>query len=593
MGSCIRGLALPGDHLFMHTTGRTDTRWQRVTRAVSIATVTVGMLIPAMAQAQVTAYAVIPSWTQNKVLVRDAHSGAAVASIPLAGEPYDAAITADGRYAYVTLRASHQVAVIDLGTMQVVTTIAMGLEPRGIVIPSNDTRAWVTEAGSHTVSTIDLLTKAVIGAPIPVGAMPWGIAVRPQGDRAYVVNRADSTVSAIDLVTQTVVAVMPVDQEPVEIIIAPDGSRAYVTSTIANTVVPIDLDTHTVQPSIPVGLFPRDLAITPNGKQIFVADSDSGTVSVIDTPSHTVIDTIPLGANSIPSGVDITPDGRHVLVGTQTFTLRIIDAASHTLLSTIPVGGQALRLTSTASMVVPDPQGAILSIANDADFAPLGFGSYITFRKGVLRATNDIFTLRHVSLLPQGGTIDTQHFNVQIAGETVNDGTLAKRGSGTLTLSGNNMHPSTHVFQGTLSVLGTHNGSVRLGTAGTLAGTGTVVYVDASQGVINPGVNAPGDLYAGDVMMSPSHSLVVELNGVMTGQYDRLLATGSVSINGAKLVVIPGAMMPKGSTFTIVTNANGQFAGLPEGAMILTVFGKFRISYIGGPTQTDVVLRAF
>jgi YVTN family beta-propeller protein len=576
-------------------TDRNYTQWQRVRKLVwtTIAAAAVSMSTPEVARAQVTAYAVIPSWTQSKVLIKDAHTGAAVASIPVAGEPYDAAVTADGRRAYVTLRASNQVAVIDLGTLQLETTIAVGLEPRGVVIPPNDTRAWITEAGSHTVSAIDLSTNSLIGAPIPVGAMPWGIAVRPQGDRLYVVNRASSTVSAIDLVTQAVAAVMPVDQEPVEIIIAPDGLMAYVTSTIDDTVVPIDLNTHTVQPSISVGLFPRDLAITPDGKKIFVANSDSGTVSVIETATQSVIATLALGAGTIPSGVAITPDGRHVLVGMQTNTLRIIDASSHILLSTTPVGGQALRVTSTLPMIVPDSGGGMLSIANDADLKPFGFGGYITFRGGVLRATNDFFTSRHLSLLPQGGTIDTQNFTVEVAGSTVNDGTLMKRGTGTLRLTGNITHPSTHALQGTLAVLGTHLGSVRIATDGTLAGTGTVVYVDASRGTISPGVDAPGDLYAGDVVMSTSHTLVMEINGVTPGsQYDRLIASGSVSINGATLKVVAGGAVPKGATFTIVTNANGQFAGLPEGAIITTVLGKFRISYLGGPTQTDVVLRA-
>lgn len=550
-----------------------------------------GMLIPAAAQAQVTAYAVIPSWTQSKVLVRDAHSGAAVASIPLTGEPYDVAITPDGRRAYVTLRASHQVAVIDLGTLQVVTTIAVGLEPRGVAITPDGTHAWITEASSHTVSAIDLSTNTLIGAPIPVGQMPWGIALRPQGDRAYVVNRASSTVSAIDLATRTVVAVMPVDQEPVEIIIAPGGHMAYVTSTIADTVVPIDLDTHTVQPSIPVGLFPRDLAITPDGTQIFVADSDSGTLSVIAAATQSVIDTIPLG-NVIPSGVTITPDGRHVFVGMQAFNLcAIIDANTHTLLIANFVGGQALRVTSTPSMIVPAP-GA-LSIANDADLTPFGFGGYITFRGGVLRATQDIFTSRDVSLLSQGGAIDTQQFVVEIAGAMVNAGILAKRGLGTLTLSGNSAHQSTHVVQGTLAVLGNHTGSVRVGRGATLAGTGTVGSVDASLGMISPGVNGPGELHAADVQMSPSHALAVELNGVKPGsQYDRLVATGNVSLNGANLVLVPGGPMPAGARFTIVTHAIGTFAGLPDGAIIVTAFGKFRISYTGGPTQTDVVLTA-
>jgi CHASE3 domain sensor protein len=109
----------------------------------------------------------------------------------------------------------------------------------------------------------------------------------------------------------------------------------------------------------------------------------------------------------------------------------------------------------------------------------------------------------------------------------------------------------------------------------------------------SPGVKAPGDLYVGDVQMSPSHTLVVEVNGVTPGlEYDRLIASSSVSLNGANLMLVPGAPMPQGSTFTIVTNASGTFAGLPDGATILTAFGKFRIAYTGGPAQTDVVLIA-
>ena len=80
---------------------------------------------------------------------------------------------------------------------------------------------------------------------------------------------------------------------------------------------------------------------------------------MIATATQSVIDTIPLG-NTIPSGVTITPDGRHVFVGMQAFNLSvIIDASTHTLLTANFVGGQALRVTSTPSMIVP-AAGALL-----------------------------------------------------------------------------------------------------------------------------------------------------------------------------------------------------------------------------------------
>ena len=184
----------------------------------------------------------------------------------------------------------------------------------------------------------------------------------------------------------------------------------------------------------------------------------------------------------------------------------------------------------------------------------------------------------HVSLLSQGGAIDTQQFAVEIAGAIVNAGILAKRGLGTLTLSGNSAHQGTHVSRARSPCSATTRAACGCGRGATLAGTGTVGSVDASLGTISPGVNGPGELHAGDVQMSPSHALAIELNGVKPGsQHDRLVATGSVSLNGANLALVPGGPMPAGATFTIVTHANGTFAGLPDGAIIVTAFGKFRI----------------
>jgi YVTN family beta-propeller protein len=579
------------------TAGWQDKQWRRVTRSARALLMGLALLSPVAAQAQVTAYAVIPSWTNKQVLVADAHTGATVAVIPLGGEPYDVAITPDGRYAYVTLRAGKRVTVIDLSTLSILKSIPVGNVPRGIAITPDGTRAFVTNAGSNNVSVIDVATNTVIGSPIPVGQMPWGIAITRGGDRAYVVNRTSSTVSAIDLVSQTVIAVMPVDQEPVEIMISPRDRMAYVTSTIANTVVPIDITSNTVLPSIPVGHFPRDLAITPDGRAIFVADSQSGTVSVVDPAQSAAVASIFLGTTAIPSGVTITPDGQHVLVSTETHDLRIIDPVTFTVLSTIPVGGQALRLVSGPNMVVPVPQGTPLTTSGDADLTMGGFGNYITFRGGHLQAANDFVTARHVSLLSKGGILDTQGFTVEIAGNTVNDGTLAKRGVGTLWLGGNSAHPFTQIDEGRLMVAGTHTGSIQIASAGILAGTGVVGNVDATEGIISPGVNGPGELHAGKVKMGTGHVLVIELHGVTPGlEYDRLVTpvtSGSVSLGDATLSLQPNGSMPSGAMFTIVTNATGTFAGLPEGAVIQTAFGAFRITYLAGPTQSDVAVRAF
>ena len=84
----------------------------------------------------------------------------------------------------------------------------------------------------------------------------------------------------------------------------------------------------------------------------------------------------------------------------------------------------------------------------------------------------------HVSTF--AGTIDTNGFNGTINGDVTGDGTLLKRGAGTLRLAGNVTQPTgTVVTEGTLAVTGHHVGRVLLdgsssssGTSATLAGTG-------------------------------------------------------------------------------------------------------------------------
>ena len=105
--------------------------------------------------------------------------------------------------------------------------------------------------------------------------------------------------------------------------------------------------------------------------------------------------------------------------------------------------------------------------------------------------------------------------------------------------------------------------------------------IDAG-GAIAPGAS-PGILSATNVTFSASSLLSIELNGTTAGtQYDRLNASGTTTLNSATLSVTLGFSAPAGTTFTIVTNAAGTFAGLPQGATISSGGQQLQISYIGG-----------
>jgi YVTN family beta-propeller protein/autotransporter-associated beta strand protein len=580
---------------------RSESVRHQMAGALGAAVAVLGVSLPSAAHGQVTQDLFVPSWTQQRVLVLDTQTGTVIANPPLSGEPYGVAVTPDGRRAYVTRRAGNTVTVIDVATRATVATIPTDLTPRDVAITPDGTLAYVTMSGSDLVSVFEVATNKQV-ASIPTMSMPWGIAITPDGTRALVANRMANTVSLIDIRKQAVDGELRVGQEPVEVAIAPDGKTAYVSSTLDNTVVPIDLGTMEVQPPILVGTFPRALAVTPDGNQIVVACSDNNTISIIDRWTLAVT-SLPTGANSLPSGVAISPDGRVAYIGTQgmivggqwTSKVLTIDLASKTIVGAVSTNGQALRVGLTPNMIVP--ASGVLSVANDDDLTKAGFVQHVVFNGGTLRATSILETKRTVSLLAGGGTIDTQGFNVEVDGGVINDGALVKRGAGTLSLGGTSTHPGTDVQQGALTLFGAvHQGKVTLHPGTTLSGTGSVGDLDAPDAIITPGDKLAGLLVAQNITMTAGSALIADIGPGLPGTgYDQLVAVGMAALNGAilKLRVI-GNILP-GAAFTIVTNTTGAFGGLPEGAVVSGPGGltHFHITYLGGSSGHDVVLTAF
>ena len=88
----------------------------------------------------------------------------------------------------------------------------------------------------------------------------------------------------------------------------------------------------------------------------------------------------------------------------------------------------------------------------------------------------------------------------------VYEGSLTKRGDGTLFLTGNDTwHGKSTVLGGKLSVVGSHASSIDVG-GGTLGGSGTVAgSIDVAGGVLQPGL-APQEAASIDVPVGPATS---------------------------------------------------------------------------------------
>ncbi|HEX4638781.1 MAG TPA: autotransporter-associated beta strand repeat-containing protein [Chthoniobacterales bacterium] len=177
-------------------------------------------------------------------------------------------------------------------------------------------------------------------------------------------------------------------------------------------------------------------------------------------------------------------------------------------------------------------------------------------------------------------------------------GSVTKTGTGYLTLSGVNTYTGpTTVNSGGLIVDGSITSAVTV-NGGTLAGSGTTKDVTVnSGGTLAPG-DSPGILTVqGNLKLMMGANYLVALNGAVVGtQYSQTNVFGTVSINGATLLVNLGFTPAIGTTFIIINNDStdsvaGTFDGLPEGSTVTVNGESFTISYQGGDGN-DVVLTA-
>ncbi|MBC6460184.1 S8 family serine peptidase [Actinomadura sp. HBU206391] len=173
------------------------------------------------------------------------------------------------------------------------------------------------------------------------------------------------------------------------------------------------------------------------------------------------------------------------------------------------------------------------------------------------------------------------------------EGSLTKRGNGTLFLAGNGTwHGTSTVLDGKLSVVGSHASPIDV-RGGTLGGSGTVtggVYV--SDGVLQPGVSAGEAKYAadqhvaagnvlnvgGDVRIGRKGDLAVTISG--NNDYTSVRSAGRLVLDGDLDIDVHGKPT-RGTVLTIMSGSSisGRFDGLSEGDVVRANGHQFRVSY--------------
>lgn len=226
--------------------------------------------------------------------------------------------------------------------------------------------------------------------------------------------------------------------------------------------------------------------------------------------------------------------------------------------------GRDVRMNSTTSRNLPLAEvnlgdGTYLMVASN------GSGEQTTgqaFTFGALSGTGSVSGRN--SLTVGGKNTNTTFSGVFTSGS----GRLTKNGTGTLTLSGANLHTGgTLINAGRLQATNTTGsatgtGLVTVQTAGTLGGTGTLggqVQVK-SGGVLAPGASntVGGTLKLNNgVSMASGARLLIKHNASMN---DKLAVTGTVLLGGTLEITNMGAAYTAGRSLTLFT-ATGTVSG--------------------------------
>ena len=175
----------------------------------------------------------------------------------------------------------------------------------------------------------------------------------------------------------------------------------------------------------------------------------------------------------------------------------------------------------------------------------------------------------------------------------VYEGSLTKRGDGTLFLTGNDIwHGTSTVLAGKLSVVGSHASSIDV-RGGSLGGGGKVAGdIDVSGGVLQPGVAPEEAASITDVVVAPDN--VLDVGGDVTvarkggyavtirggDDYTSAQVAGDVALDGELTLDVQGALTP-GTVLTIMRGASikGNFHAMPEKRVVNAGGYLFRVSY--------------
>ena len=218
-------------------------------------------------------------------------------------------------------------------------------------------------------------------ASVKTGPRPHEIRVAPGGRRAYVV--AGSTITVVDLTGKVVTNTIDLGTYGAhDVRVSRDGRLLWAACARAETVLEIDAGSGAIlkrySTARPGAWF---VEITPDEKKLYTPNLEGKSISVI-TRATGEVKVLPLDYQAY--GIDVTPDGRHVVVSGR--GLAVVDTATDTVRTIDTAAPETGRVRIT-----PDGRHAVVAMAKSLSVIDIASGRLV--REIPLPAVPKVLTL--------------------------------------------------------------------------------------------------------------------------------------------------------------------------------------------------------
>ena len=310
---------------------------------------------PAAGAATATDLLIVLNKSDDEAVLVNPVTLAIEARIATGHGPHEAAVTPDGRRAFVCNygltgvfrdgerrdEAGNTLSVVDLGRRAVAGTISLGeyTKPHGIWVSRDGRRIWLTCEGAQAVLELDA-ADGRIGKVWRTGQdVSHMLVPTPDEKKLYVANIRSGSVSVIDRAADTVKTI-PTAAGAEGIDVTPEGHEIWVTNRAANTISVIAVDRDAVETSFESGgTMPIRVKFTPDGREAWVTNAKSDAITIFDVARRERVATLPAG--KVPIGMQMSPDGSRVFIAnTNDNKITVLDVQRRATVGEIQPGNE-------------------------------------------------------------------------------------------------------------------------------------------------------------------------------------------------------------------------------------------------------------